>query len=203
MSFWDNISNGLVGLQYGGGTFGSIAPAMTPEQMKAARANAFLQLGGNMLANSTQRPMQALGGAISGMAAQGPENAYRAMQMRNMEGEMSDRAKQRDREGLMWSTIDSDKDAPAWARTSPENYFKYNEASRSAASAHALYTQYAPLLQGTGAAPSIDGEVSADAPAPAALVADTIPAGYSSSTPSRARHSSPAMTISPRPPRQR
>jgi len=102
-----------------------------------------------MLRNATMRPMQAIGTALSEYQQYAPEQAYRRMQMENSQAEMEDRRQKRLRESKLWTAMESDKTAPDWARLSPEAYIDFNKGSASQAAAQRIYSQYAPMFEGS------------------------------------------------------
>jgi hypothetical protein len=126
--------------------------------MREMRAQAMMQLGAGMMKNNTANPVAAFGGALSDVAQQGPENAYRQMQMQSALSEMEDRRRKQLRETQTWNAIDSDKAAPSWARISPEAYVDYNKSSASAAASQRIFDQFSPMLeQGDGSQGDVSG----------------------------------------------
>jgi len=77
-------------------------PGMSPEM---ASGMPYVELGANMLANSHQRPMQALGGAFRDMKQQGLENSTKRLWAQQVQSQMQDAQEERENRKKMTAQL--------------------------------------------------------------------------------------------------
>jgi hypothetical protein len=101
-SWWQNVQNNLGAL--GNPTYGSMAP----QAQQQANMGAFTNIGAQMLRNSNQNPMQAVGGALSNQQQQGGMNMRQQMAAQlfkqNQDKAEAEQEKTK-REGAAWQQL--------------------------------------------------------------------------------------------------